>query len=84
MEGTPLAILEASAAGFPVISTVHAGIPDVVIDGETGFLVLEHDVVWMTAAMLKLLEDKELAQEMGFKGKKNVSSNFLRKNILMA
>ena len=43
MEGTPVGILEASAAGVPVISTFHAGIPDVIIDKKTGLLCEEHD-----------------------------------------
>lgn len=38
-EGTPVAIIEAQMTGLPVISTRHAGIPDVVIDQETGYLV---------------------------------------------
>src|SRR6266850_2559879 len=43
-EGTPVGILEAGASGLPVVSTRHAGIPDVVIEGETGFLSAEKDV----------------------------------------
>jgi glycosyltransferase involved in cell wall biosynthesis len=43
-EGTPTAIIEAMAVGLPVISTYHAGIPEQVIDGKTGFLVNEGDV----------------------------------------
>src|SRR5690606_9989960 len=49
MEGTPVAVLEASAAGIPVISTFHAGIPDVIKNGETGLLCEEHDVYGMAA-----------------------------------
>ena len=43
-EGTPVSILEAGAAGLPVVSTRHAGIKDVVQHGSTGFLVEEGDV----------------------------------------
>src|SRR3546814_21143924 len=43
-EGTPNSILEASAAGLPVVSTRHAGIKEAVRHEETGFLVEEHDV----------------------------------------
>lgn len=75
-EGTPLAVLEASAAGLPVVSTKHAGIPDVIIDGVTGFLVDEHDVNGMANAMMQLLEDKELAMRLGSAGKVNISQNF--------
>lgn len=75
-EGTPVAVLEASAAGLPVISTYHAGIPDVIIDGETGLLVAEHDVDAMAEKMIQLLENKELAQELGQKGKERIKNNF--------
>jgi colanic acid/amylovoran biosynthesis glycosyltransferase len=75
-EGTPVAILEASAAGLPVIATFHAGIPDVILDGETGLLVEEHNVEGMTEKMLLLLENKELAMRMGEKGKDRIRSNF--------
>ena len=76
MEGTPLAVLEASGAGLPVIATKHAGIPDVIIDGQTGILVDEHDVDAMANAMIKLLEHPKQAQIMGAKGKTHITSNF--------
>src|SRR5258707_11809281 len=44
---SPVGIVEAGATGLPVISTRHAGIPDVVVDGETGLLVEERDVEGM-------------------------------------
>jgi colanic acid/amylovoran biosynthesis glycosyltransferase len=81
-EGTPVAILEASGAGLPVISTFHAGIPDVIDNNKTGFLVPEHDVEEMTNAMLKLLNDPALAKEMGERGKKNISLNYNMKRHL--
>jgi colanic acid/amylovoran biosynthesis glycosyltransferase len=76
MEGTPLAILEASAAGLPVIATLHAGIPDVIKDGQTGFLVSEHDIDAMAEKMILLLENKDMAIEMGKKGKERIKSQF--------
>lgn len=76
MEGTPVAILEASAAGLPVVSTRHAGIPDVIQDGVTGFLVNEHDVMGMTNAMLKCLENPLMAKRMGELGKENIRTYF--------
>ena len=75
-EGTPVAILEASAAGLPVISTYHAGIPDVIIHGETGLLVGEHDVKGMAEHMIHILENPSLAAQMGAKGKENIRNNF--------
>jgi len=75
-EGTPLGILEASAAGLPVISTNHAGITDVIIHGETGLLVEEHDVDGMAKNMIMFLGNKEMAKKMGAKGKTNIKENF--------
>ncbi|NVJ64068.1 MAG: glycosyltransferase [Flavobacteriaceae bacterium] len=76
MEGTPLAVLEASAAGLPVISTRHAGILDVIIDQKTGLLVEEHDVEGMSTAMLYVLEHPEMSKEMGIKGKMHIRTNY--------
>jgi glycosyltransferase involved in cell wall biosynthesis len=76
MEGTPVSILEASAAGLPVVSTRHAGIPDVILDGETGLLVDEHDVEGMAAYMLFVLENFEKAKQIGMKGKQRIKEDF--------
>lgn len=76
MEGTPLAILEASIAGLPVISTNHAGIPDVIIHEETGLLSEEHDVESMANNMKKLLDDIDFAKLLGQQGKKHIKANF--------
>jgi colanic acid/amylovoran biosynthesis glycosyltransferase len=81
-EGTPLAVLESSAAGLPVISTFHAGIPDVILDGETGFLVSEHDVEAMAEKMILLLENKIVAMQMGEKGKERIKIHFSLENHL--
>jgi len=76
MEGTPLAVLEASAAGLPVISTYHAGISDVVKHEETGLLCDEGDVDTMAENMIKILKNKELAKEMGAKAKDRIEKYF--------
>jgi glycosyltransferase involved in cell wall biosynthesis len=52
-EGLPAAIQEAMAAGMMVVSTRHAGIPEAVVDGETGLLVDEGNVAAMAVALLK-------------------------------
>jgi len=75
-EGTPVAILEASAAGLPIVSTIHAGIPDVVINDKTGFLVQENDIDQMAEKILYLLRNKEIAIKFGKKGKDFVFNNF--------
>jgi len=82
MEGTPLSILEAQAAGVPVISTNHAGIPDVVVHEETGLLCDEHDVKTMSEHMLRLLGSRKLATEMGKKAKIRIRENFSLKRHL--
>lgn len=75
-EGTPVAIMEASASSLPVVSTFHAGIPDVIQDGITGILVPEKDIVKMADAMIVLLKDKELARKMGMAGRERIKSAF--------
>lgn len=75
-EGTPVSILEASASGMPVVSTYHAGIPDVILHQKTGFLIEERDVVGMAEMMMKLYSDRELAQDFGCAGRKFILDNF--------
>jgi len=62
MEGMPLAILEASAIGVPVVATKVGGVPEIVTDSKTGFLIPydENSVKNFSAAVLKLLNDNEL------------------------
>lgn len=75
-EGTPVAVLEANAAGLPVISTRHTGIAEVIVHNETGLLVEEHDVNEMALGMLSLLKDKKRAIEMGQKGKERIQKHY--------
>ena len=75
-EGTPVAIMEASAAALPVIATRHAGIPDVILDGVTGLLVPEKDIDQMADAMLKLILNKSLAKSMGEAGRERMKTHF--------
>jgi colanic acid/amylovoran biosynthesis glycosyltransferase len=64
-EGAPVAVIEAQMTGLPVISTRHAGIAEIVVEGETGFLVEEGDMDGMSARMLQLARDPGLAGRMG-------------------
>jgi colanic acid/amylovoran biosynthesis glycosyltransferase len=75
-EGTPVAVLEASATGLPVISTKHAGIQDAILHRRTGFLVAELDVDSMADYMLRLASDSALAAAMGTAGRQFVSENY--------
>jgi colanic acid/amylovoran biosynthesis glycosyltransferase len=75
-ETMPNAILEASASGLPVVATRHAGIPEVVVDGETGFLVEERDVEGMSRHMARLVQQPELAAELGQAGRRRMQESF--------
>jgi glycosyltransferase involved in cell wall biosynthesis len=75
-EGTPVSVLEAGAAGLPVVSTRHGGITDVVIHGRTGFLVNEGDIDGMSEYTYQLLNDPDLGSQMGKNAREHVSENF--------
>ena len=75
-EGTPVGIIEAGASGLPVIATRHGGIPDVVIEGETGLLVDEVDVVGMACHMRRLAEESEYAGRLGLAARAHVCRHF--------
>ncbi len=75
-EGTPLTILESGACGLPVISTKHGGIPDIIIQGETGFLVDENDIDGMAEKMLLLIRNRELAISMGKRATEHIRANY--------
>jgi glycosyltransferase involved in cell wall biosynthesis len=63
-EGLPNVILEAMAAGCVVISTYHAAIPEVVLDGETGFLVEKNQPEQLLKCVKRLHEDRALLKKM--------------------
>ena len=75
-EGTPVAILEAGAVGLPVVSTRHAGIKDVVVDGDTGFLVDEGDIDAMADRMMRLVTDPVLAASLGDRARQRIVTHF--------
>jgi len=75
-EGIPVVLMEAQAMGLPVISTYHSGIPEVVIDGKSGFLVPEKDVDALAEKMEFLVEHPELWSEMGRHGREFVEKHY--------
>ncbi len=75
-EALPLAILEAMAAARPIISSTVGGVPEVVVDGETGLLFGPDDRQGFTDAVVKLIEQPELARQYGERGRKRVASHF--------
>ncbi len=72
-EGFGLSLAEAAALELPIVSTLHNGIPEQVIDGETGFLVREFDYEAMAEKIITLLSNPELAEKMGKAGRKNIN-----------
>lgn len=79
-EGLGIVFNEASACEIPIVATRHGGIPEAVIDGETGLLVEEGDDSQLAEYMDLLLTDRALAQRMGQRGREYVSEVFdLRK-----
>ncbi len=81
-EGTPLSILEAASTGLAIVATNHGGIPDVIIDGESGFLVEQGDVQRMSERMLNLLEDDELRFQFGTKARATVLADNDQSNYI--
>ena len=74
-EGIPGAIVEAMAAGLPIISTYHAGIPYIIEDRITGFLVKEWDIQALTERILYLASNSDLRKEIGVNAKQYALSN---------
>lgn len=75
-EGTPNTILEAAAAALPIVSTRHAGIKDVVVEGKTGLLVDELDVDGMASHLAALLNDPARCRTMGARSRQHIRENF--------
>jgi colanic acid/amylovoran biosynthesis glycosyltransferase len=74
-EGTPTVLLEAQSMGLPVVSTYHAGIPEIVEDGETGLLVPERDSEALADALETLISNPERWPEMGKRGREHIERN---------
>ena len=68
-ENLPVSIIEAMAAGLPVVATDIAGVPEEVIEGQTGFLVPPRDVAGLADRLARLLAEPALRQAMGAAGR---------------
>jgi colanic acid/amylovoran biosynthesis glycosyltransferase len=75
-EGIPNVIKEAMASGLPVISTFHSGIPELITDGISGFLVPERDASSLAESLAYLIRHPEVCDEMGKSGRKQVEEKF--------
>jgi glycosyltransferase involved in cell wall biosynthesis len=83
-EGLPTVVLEAHAAGKPVIGASATGTVDVVSDGGTGLLFRVGDVAALAEAMTRLLTDKALARKLGLAGQEKVKRDFRQEQIWRA
>jgi colanic acid/amylovoran biosynthesis glycosyltransferase len=71
-EGAPVSLLEAQACGMPVVSTMHAGIPEIVVDDVSGLLVPERDASALLAALAQMLDNTGRWAAMGRAGRQFV------------
>jgi glycosyltransferase involved in cell wall biosynthesis len=75
-EGIPVALMEALATERPVVATAISGIPELVIDGQTGLLTPERDSNALAAALLRLCQEPELRRALGAAGRAKVLAEF--------
>ena len=71
-EGSPVSLIEALAAARPVVSTAVGGVPEVVVDGQTGLTVPDGDAGALADRIVTLLRDRELAARLGAAGRRHV------------
>jgi glycosyltransferase involved in cell wall biosynthesis len=75
-EGLPVVLLEAFAAGVPVVASAVGGIPEVLEDGRSGFLVPPADAAALATAIGRALSDEEARREMGRRGRDRVREDY--------
>ena len=80
-EGLSLALAEAMAAGKPVVATAVGGNAELVVDGETGFIVPPEDAGALSAAILNLLGDPGMIASMGERGRRRVRDGFTEERM---
>jgi len=75
-EGLPNSILEAMAMGVPVVSTAVDGVPELIVENETGYLCPTGDVETLSNRVIDLLKDKGLRGRFAQAGRKHIIENF--------
>jgi len=81
-EGLPMTIIEAMATGLPVVASRVGGIPESVLDGETGSLVAPGNAEELAAALTNLLVEDELRLRMGRRGREVAAAKFSQKAMV--
>jgi glycosyltransferase involved in cell wall biosynthesis len=76
MEGIPVVLMEALASGLPTIATRISGIPELIIDGDTGWLVPDRDPRAVADALAGLYNDPIEAARRGARGRQHVLAEF--------
>ncbi|WP_138429431.1 glycosyltransferase family 4 protein [Fodinibius saliphilus] len=76
MEGTPVSIMEAMCLKKPVVSTIHAGIPDVIEHGKNGLLAKEYANEELKDRIEKLIQNPEMRKQLGAKAKETVEESY--------
>ncbi len=76
LEGMGTSIMDAMASSLPVVATRVGGIPEVVVDGETGLLVPPKNPEALAEAILRIYNNRELAEQLGQKGHEVVHAKF--------
>ena len=80
-EGLPMVVLEAHAAGKPVVGAAATGIVNIVLNGETGLLFPVGDAQALATALAKVIADKSLARKLGAAGQDRVKREFQQERI---
>lgn len=80
-EGTPVALIEAQAAGVPVVSTPVGGVETVVLDGESG-LICEANPLRLSEGLAELLEDPEMRRRFGKRGREHCLGRFTLERLV--
>ena len=81
-EGTPVSLIEAQAAGKPVVSTNVGGVEDAVVHGETGFITAVGDTASFASYVNTLIADSSLREKMGRSGHEYVVKNYSRQRLV--
>lgn len=81
-EGMSNALLEAMACGLPCVATAVGGTPEVLEDGRTGYTVASEDHHAAAARILRLLEDREGAREMGLRARRVIEERYSAQSMI--